>query len=86
MYYPKNNCPNCPIVQLSATPCPERLLPYKTFHTHAQLLVHLSCSVPAISNPYKGTKFTSRRCRLRFVILSLRCHHHLLEHLHPTNL
>ena len=56
MYYPKNNCPNCPIVQLSATPCPERLLPYKTFHTHAQLLVHLSCSVPAISNPYNGTK------------------------------
>ena len=24
MYIPKNICPNCPIVQLSATPCPRK--------------------------------------------------------------
>jgi len=87
MYYPQNNCPNCPTV------C--HALPQKDYFPTRPFIPsrnssHTSAVVLSLSQIHtmaqKSSKFTSRRCRLGLVRLSIRYHHRLHEHLHPTNL
>ena len=54
--YPKISVLTVLLSNCLPRPAPERLHPYKAFHTLAQLFAYLISSVPAISNPYKGTK------------------------------
>ena len=54
--YPKISVLNVLLSNCLPRPAPERLLPYKAFHSLAQLFAYLSSSALAISNPYKGTK------------------------------
>ena len=57
MYIPQNICPNCPIVQLSATPCPRKTTSLQgLLYPRVTLHIPQSSSALAISNPYKGTK------------------------------